>query len=210
MPQELERLRVEIEGLRASLKRLVLAADDDRHAIERELHEGVQQHLVALAVNLQRASDLTGPDPAAAKALLDKLGHDVQEALDEAARLAQRIHPPLLQAGGVAASLRAGAATAGVPAVVDASADLRLPREVARSIYACWTEALEHADGGTRATIAVREEGEAVAFEVGFRALSDVEIDLLSDRLEALGGWLELEIERDGSTRMSGSLPLLR
>ena len=97
----------------------MLAADDDRRRIERELHDGVQQHLVALAVNLQLASGLTEADPAAAKALLDEMKHDVQRALEEAARLAQRIHPPLLEASSLAASLRAAASSAGVTSSVE-------------------------------------------------------------------------------------------
>ena len=82
----------EIDDARAR-RRLVLAADADRRAIERELHEGVQQHLVALAVNLQLARQSADADPEAAKELLEQMGRDVQQALDETAQLAQRIYP---------------------------------------------------------------------------------------------------------------------
>src|SRR6266508_5642563 len=99
--ETLDQLRVEVADLRASRERLVLAADADRRRIERDLHEGVQQHLVALAVNLQIAATLTDADPAAAKALLQEMGADVQQAVDETAQLAQRIYPQLLQAGGL-------------------------------------------------------------------------------------------------------------
>ena len=76
----------------------------------------MQQHLVALAVNLQLADLAVDADPAAAKTLLAELARDVQQALDETAQLAQRIYPPLLEAGGLAAALRAAAASAGVRA----------------------------------------------------------------------------------------------
>ena len=91
-PRDLDR---EVEELRASRERLVLGADAESEAIERKLHDGVQQQLVALAVNLQRTSTLVAADPAAAKTLLDQMASDVQTALDEAARLAERIHAPL-------------------------------------------------------------------------------------------------------------------
>ena len=103
-------------------ERLVLAADADRRRIERELHDGVQQHLVALAVNLQLVDRLVDDDPTAAKAILEELGRDVSQALEEAAQLAQRIHPPLLDTGGLAAALRAAASSAGVSSSVEVAA----------------------------------------------------------------------------------------
>src|SRR5262249_62323517 len=84
------------EELRASRKRLVLAADADAHEIERQLHDGVQQRLVALAVRVQQARSTLERDSSEAKTVLDELARDVQDALDEAARLAERIHAPLL------------------------------------------------------------------------------------------------------------------
>ena len=102
-------LRREVEELRASRKRLLLTADDDRRRIEHDLHEGVQQHLVALAVNLQLATGLTGSDPPA-RALIAEMARDVQQALEETAQLAQRIYPPLLEARGLGAALRSAAA----------------------------------------------------------------------------------------------------
>jgi len=71
----------------------------------------VQQHLVALAVNLQLAGRLADADPVAAKALVEAMEGDVQQALDETAQLAQRIYPPLLDAGGLAAALRSAASS---------------------------------------------------------------------------------------------------
>ena len=105
MRETLDRFRLEVEELRASRERLVLAADADRRRIERDLHTVVQQQLVALAINLQQAGALADTDPAGATRLLAELERDVQQVLDEAAQLAQRIYPPLLEAG-LAATLR--------------------------------------------------------------------------------------------------------
>ena len=215
----LDRLRLEVTELRASRKRIVLASDADRRRIERELHESVQQHLVALAVNLQLAGGLVDADPAAAKALLEQMGRDVQQALDEAAQLAQRIYPALLEGRGFAAALRSAAAGAGIPASVDVPAGATYPPEVAWTVYLCCLEALEHAGAGARAAVTVRDEEGALAFEVvedgvarsaGAAARSDAGLDRLRDRVEALGGRLTIRSEPGRGTRVSGSLPLSR
>jgi signal transduction histidine kinase len=210
-------LRLEIAELRASRKRLVLAADADRRLIERDLHEGVQQYLVALAVNLQLASALADVDPAA-KALLEEMERDVQQALDETARLAQRIYPMLLEAGGLAAALRAAAASADIRVSIEVAAGASCPPELARTIYLCCLEALEHAGAGARATITVRAEEGALAFEVvedGARsaaetARSDAGFNRLRDRVEALGGRLTIRSAPGQGTGVSGSFPVSR
>lgn len=207
---EIEELRAEVAELRASRERLVLAADAERRRIERELHGGVQQQLVAIAVRLQLAQSALDSDPAAAKALLEELGRDVQDALDEAARLAQRIHAPLLELG-LGAALRAAAVGAGVPASVEASVGAGHPLEVLHTVYACWVDALSHAGDPAPAAITVREEDGALAFEVvRSAALLYVGLDALRDRVEALGGTVTAQPEPGGGVRVSGSLPLSR
>jgi len=218
LQESLDRLRLEVAELRASRERLVLAADADRRRIERELHEGVQQHLVALAVNLQLASQLADSDPAAAKALLEEIGRDVQQALDETAQLAQRIYPPLLEAGGLASALRLAAVSAGIPVSVEVAVGASYPPEVAGTVYLCCLEALEHAGAWARVTVTVRDEEGALAFEVigdGVRsaaaaARSAAGLDRLRDRVEALGGRLTVRSEPGRDTHVSGSLPLSR
>src|ERR671934_2680017 len=103
----------EIEELRASRARVVEAADAERRRTERELHDGVQQHLVALAVNLQVARQLADSDPDALKELLDELTRDVHEALESVRALARQIYPPLLLDLGLANALRNAAVEAG-------------------------------------------------------------------------------------------------
>src|SRR5207245_4843265 len=127
------------------------AADADRRRIERELHDGPQQHLVALAVNLQLTRRLVDVDPAAARALLEEMGRDVQEALDGARKLAHRIYPPLLEAGGLGVALRSAAASVGVPTRVQVAAGAACPPEVAGTVYFCCVEALERVGAGAKA-----------------------------------------------------------
>jgi signal transduction histidine kinase len=185
-----------LDELRASRERLVVAADDDRRRIERELHDGVQQHLVALAVNLQLVQRLVDSDPAAAKALLEDLRRDVSQALEEAARLAQKIHPPLLAAGGLAAALRAAASSAGIPISVEVDARGNYPPHITATVYLCWVEALEHA--GSHAAITVREDPTTLFFEIEGGG-----VDRLRDRVESLGGQLV-----SSDAHVVGSLPL--
>ena len=181
----------------------MLADDAYRRRIERALHEGVQQDLVALAVNLQLAGALVESDPAAAKQLLDELGSDVQRSLDETARLAQRIHPPLLESGGLGAALRSAAVSLGVRASVEVAVGDGNPPELLRTVYLCWVEALERVGTDGRATIAVRTEERALVFDVTVQP--QAELDGLRDRVEALGGRLTIESEPDGGTQMAGS-----
>jgi len=187
----------DVEALRASRKRLVLAADADRRRIERELHGGVQQHLVALAVNLQLAVELADTDPRATKTLLEELSRDVRQALEGTAQLAQRIYPPLLAEGGLGAALRAAAVTAGVAASVDVELRVPVPVEVATTVYLCWVDAFERA---ARPGITLRDDEGTVAFVIrGDGTVSDG----LRERVDALGGELTIR-----GASVCGSLPL--
>lgn len=217
MTQEsIDRLLLELEELRTSRRRLVQAADAERRGIERELHDGPQQHLIALAVNLQLAGRLADSDPAAAKDLLDEMGRDLEQALDETGKLAHRIYPPLLEAGGLAAALRTAAASAGVPTRIDVAAGTGHPAELAGALYFCCLEVLERAGKGARATVTVREEEGTLLFEAvadvngDETAVPDEAFSRLCDRVEALGGRLAIQSEPGVETRLAGSLPLPR
>jgi signal transduction histidine kinase len=207
---ELERLRAEVAELRASRERLVLAADADRRTIERDLHEGVHQHLVALAASLQLAQLATDSDPAADKTPLEELGRDVRQALDETALLVQRIYPSTLELSGLAALLRSAALNAGIPATVEVSAASSCSPAIGMTVYLCWLALLARGSDEEKVAIRVGEDEEAVTFElVGKAAASDVDFDGLQDRVEALGGRLRKEPER-GGIRVYGSLPRSR
>lgn len=208
--EELERLRIEVEELRAARLRLVLAADADRRALERVLHDGVHQHLVALAVTVQLARQAVDADPAAAKALLDELSRDLDQALQETALLAQRIYPATFDADRLAMLLRAAAVNAHVRATVDVTSGSSLAPEVGMTVYLCWLDTLARADGARHVSIRVREDEGALAFELIGAARSDPGLERMRDRVEALGGQLVIDSASDGGLRLTGSLPLAR
>jgi len=186
-----------------------VADDSDRRGIERDLHQGLQQHLVALAAEVQLAAGLLDADPAAAKTLLEEIGRDVQHALDETARLAHRIYPPLLETGGLAAALRSAAVSANVATRIDVEAGAAYPPEVAGAVYFCCLDVLERAAAGSPTAVTVRDEGGELAFEVvADCAYSEAELLRLRDRVEALGGGLTIRAESGGLTRVAGTLPL--
>ena len=200
----------QIEELRASRKRLVLAAAADRHSIERELHDGLQQRLAALAVELQQARRLVDVDREAAHALLDGMAGEVADALDALRTLAHRIHPPLLRAGGLRAALRTTTAMLGVPTRVDVPEGMTLSSELAEAVYFSCADALEHFRGSGKVAINVRQEEGAVVFEIDAEgsdsATADAHLALMRDRLEALGGRLTVE-SQPGHTAITGQLP---
>ena len=208
MLQELDQLRVQVEELRASLKRLVVAADAERRMVERALHDGAQQHLIALAVNLQLAARACDSDAAAAKTLLEEMGRDVQHALDETSLLAQHLYPATLEAGGMGALLRSAAASAGVPASVDVLAVSKYPPEIVMTLYLCWLKMLASGSVPTRVSITVRESDDELEFAgVANAACSDADFASLRDRVQALGGRLAITPGARGCTRVAGSLP---
>ena len=207
--EELDRLRVEIEELRAARERLVLAADADRRAIERELHAGVHQRLVALATSLQLARLAAGSDPAAVETLLEEMTGDVRQALDDTALLAQGIYPSALELGGFASLLRAAAVNADVRATVDVSDGSSLAPEIGMTVYLCWLALLARGSNERPVSIALREDEEALTFEiVGEPSGSDADLKRLQDRVVALGGRLTIEPAPGGGVRLSGSLRL--
>ena len=203
----LDQLRSDVAALRASRERLVLAADADRRAIERELHRGVQQHLVALAVNLQLAGMQVDADPEGAKAAIEDMRRDVERAVGEAAELAQRIHAPLLEAG-LAVAIREDVTNLGFPVSVDVETTAGYPPGVARTVLLCCRQLLEQSEAGAPASVTVREEDREVVVDVVVSDAAPDDHGALRDRVEALGGRLALETEPGGPTRLTASLPV--
>ena len=201
----------QIEELHASRRRLALTALADRGRIERELHDGPLQRMVALAVELQHARRLVTTDPAAAGALIGEIAGEVQEALDALRALAHRIHPPLLEAAGLRAALRVTAAMLGVPTRVQVAAGATLPSELAGAVYFSCAEALEYLGEEAKTAITVCQEGGTIVFEIVVEgsgsATADADLSPMRDRLEALGGRLTIESEPLHS-RITGSLPI--
>jgi signal transduction histidine kinase len=203
----IDRLQTQIAGLQASRKRLLVAAAADRRRIERDLHEGVQQQLVALSVHLQLADGLVNTDPAAATVLLDEIARDVKQALDDTTQLALRIYPPL-DAVGLATTLRSAAVSAGVRASVDVVVRESYSAEAAAVLYWSWLDLLERVGDGSDVALRVREDDGALSFEL--EADSDrphEALEALRDRIEALGGGVGIQVDPDGRTRVNGSVP---
>lgn len=216
-----DELRLELDELRASRARVVAAADAERLSIERDLHDGPQQHLVALAVNLQLARQLVDSDPDGARELLDAIGRDVREALENVRELAHRIYPPLLLDRGLAEALRAAAAAAGIPTTVEADAIDRCPPELEAAAYFCCLEALgnaaRHGGPGVRATVRVWREPFVLRFDVADNGVGmaatkphGAGLNGIGDRLAAIDGHLTVVTEPGRGTCVSGTVPLPR
>ena len=149
----LAELRMANEQLRASRARIVATGDAERRKLERNLHDGAQQHLVALAVKLRLAKDAVEDDPPAAIEMMDELRTDIQDAIQELRALAHGIFPPLLVSGGLAEALPAAGGRAALPTTVDVSTG-RHPAEIEAAVYFCCLESLQNAgkhagDGAT-------------------------------------------------------------
>lgn len=205
--RELAALRAEAAELRASRRRVALAADAERREIERTFHDGVQQQLIGLAADLELAAASAETDTATFGALLDDVRRDLTQTIEAARAFADRIYPPILDAGGLRAALRAAAVTRSVPLRIEVLVGRTCPAEIAAVAYFCCLDVLARVDPGTEVAITVREGPDAVTFEIA----TDQELEttsVLLDRVAALAGRLASSREPDGTTRLTGSLPL--
>ena len=209
LQEVVDRLQDEVAELRGSRRRLAEAAHAERRAIERDLHDGVQQHLVALAVELQRLAGLAERDPAAAKALLAEMTANVREALDEATRLATKVYPSMLEGSGFASALRSAASGAGVTAQMDVPGIAGCPPEISTALYWTWDEALSSAPPGSEATISVLNAEGGLTFEITIAGRHpEGRLQRMRDRIEALDGRLSLDDRESGGSRLQGWVPL--
>jgi signal transduction histidine kinase len=208
-----------LDDLRASRQRLVAAQDEERRRLERNLHDGAQQNLVALKVKLGLAETLAEKDPARAKALVGELQSDADEALETLRDLARGIYPPLLADKGLAAALESQARKATVPVDVQAGGIGRYPQDLEAAIYFCCLEALQNVQKyahATRATVGLTERDAELSFEIeddgrGFDPTSTPRgsgLTNMGDRLEALGGSVEVRSTPGAGTRLSGRIPI--
>jgi signal transduction histidine kinase len=133
-----------IEDLRASRQRLVAAQDEERRRLERNLHDGAQQDLVALAIKLRLVSTVVEEGNAEARQLLGELREDAASALGNLRDLARGIYPPLLEDRGLVPALRAQADKSPVPVVVEADGIGRLGQNIEAAVYFCCLEALQN------------------------------------------------------------------
>jgi signal transduction histidine kinase len=215
----LDELRKQAAELRESRARIVVTADAERRRVERDLHDGAQQHLVALAVNLRLTRDIIADDLAGGQEMLAQLAQDVQVTISELRELAHGIYPPLLADTGLAEALRAAAVRCTIPVSVDADGIGRYSQGIETAIYFCCLEAMQNAaKHAPQATARVRiwTESGGLLFSVsddgpGFsqeRARSGHGFVNMADRLGAVGGTVRWESEPGHGATISGSIPV--
>jgi signal transduction histidine kinase len=208
-----------IEELRASRQRLVAAQDQERRRLERNIHDGAQQQLVALSIQLGLAGKLAAKESPDVASLLEKLRTQAGEALDDLRDLARGIYPPLLADQGLAAALSAQARKAPIEVEMETDGVGRYPQEAEAAVYFCCLEALQNVAkyaGATKARISLEANGTDLAFSVaddgkGFdpqRTPMGSGLQNMADRLAALGGTLDVHSQPGQGTTVTGRLPL--
>jgi signal transduction histidine kinase len=206
-----------IEELRASRQRLVTAQDQERRRIERNIHDGAQNQLVALKVHVNILGRMIGESNADANRIVEQLRSDLTDAIENLRALSHGIYPPMLAERGLVAALESQAMKSPLPVTVDGDGIGRYAQEVESAVYFCVLEALQNIAKyaqATHAVVRVRAEDETLAFEVaddgiGFdveRARHGAGLTNMADRLDALGGRLEVESAPGRGTTLRGWL----
>ena len=213
-----EQLSARLAEIQASRQRLVAAQDAERRRIERNIHDGAQQQLVALAIKLSLTESMIGDDSAGEREMLAELREEASTAVEELRDLARGIYPPLLVGEGLIPALRAQAARSPVPAVLDADGIGRYPQDVEAAVYFCVLEALQNvakysgADGvlvrlgidGDDLEFEVSDDG--VGFDLGARAFGSG-LQGIADRVGTRGGTLKVSTAPGEGTVIRGRLP---
>ena len=214
-----EQLQAQLGELRASRQRLVVAQDAARRRLERDIHDGAQQQLVALSIKGRLAHTLVGRDDEKARDLLEELQRDTTGALETLRDLAHGIYPPLLADQGLAAALEAQGRKAAAPVTVRADDLGRFPQEIEAAVYFSVLEALQNIgkyaeasaidvtlaqdDGHVRFTVTDDGRGfdpGAIGYGTGLQGIAD--------RLGALDGALDVRSAPGQGTEVTGRIPL--
>jgi signal transduction histidine kinase len=207
------------EELRLSRQRLVDAQDTGRRRLERDIHDGAQQHLVALAVNLRLAQTLSSSSPDRAVALLTAQEKAVTDTVDTIVELSRGIHPRVLTDHGLEVALRAVVENSPIRAELLASGLGRYAHEVEAAVYLCALEAMQNAakhsdattirvvlDGAADGSLSLLVEDDGAGFDPatipGGSGLTN-----MRDRVEAVGGTLTVTSAPEGGTRIRGRFP---
>jgi signal transduction histidine kinase len=212
-----DQLLLRLEDLRTSRQRLVRAQDDERRRLERNLHDGAQQNLVALKVKLGLAEMMLAKDAEKAGILLEQLKADADDALEALRDLARGIYPPLLADKGLVTAIESQARKATVPVTVESEAIRRYPQEIEAAAYFCVLEGLQNVQkyaGASHAVVHLREHDGALSFEVrddgrGFDPATvrlGAGLNNMRDQLDALGGRLDIVAAPGEGCRVSGIL----
>ena len=207
-----------IEELQESRRRIVTAQDERARKLERDIHDGAQQQLVALSVKLGLAEQLASRDPEEARAVIGELKAEATDALDTLRDLARGIYPPLLADQGLGAALGAQARKSPVEIRLEGDGLERYAPEIEAAVYFCCLEAMQNVAkyaNATSATIRLARSDGHLTFEVaddgaGFDPTQARGSGLtnMRDRLEALGGSLRVEAVPDEGTRIRGRIPV--
>jgi signal transduction histidine kinase len=212
-------LRARIEELRASRARIVQAADEERRRLERDLHDGAQQRLVALALNLKLARSALESDPGAARELLDNSIWELSEATAELRELARGIHPAILTDRGLEAAVTALAGRAPVPVELRALPEERLAAPVESTAYFVVAEALTNVarySQATHAEVAINRENGKLVVEVRDDGVGGADpahgsgLRGLADRVAAVDGRLEVQSTPGAGTTVHAEIPCAR
>jgi signal transduction histidine kinase len=214
-----EELRSKLVELQAAQKRLVSAQDHERRRLERNIHDGAQQQLVALTVKARLARQLTEREPAKAAEMLTQIEAETQTALEDLRDLARGIYPPLLADKGLVAALEAQARRSPVPTVIDAGDLGRPPQDIEAAVYFSTLEALQNVGKYARASTAMirlRIVDGVLSFTVnddgrGFDPSTTgygTGLQGIADRIGALDGSLIVTSQVGAGTTIAGRLPL--
>ncbi len=205
-------VRAQLEEVRASRQRIVEAGDAERRRVERDLHDGAQQRLVALAMRLDAARGTTTE----AQALIDAATAELGVAISEVRQLARGLHPTILTEAGLKAAIEALAERTPIPVEVTAD-DARYPAPVEATAYFVVAEALtnvaRHA-GATHAAVSIRADAEHLTVEIsddgkgGADRAAGSGLRGLADRVAAIGGTLGVDSPADRGTTLRASLPI--
>ena len=206
------------ELLAASRRRIVQAGDEERRRLERNLHDGAQQRLVALALTVRMVERKLESDPETACRMLAHAGTELDQALAELREIARGLHPAVLTDRGLGPALDALATRAPIPVDVAGAIDARLPAPVEAAAYYVVAEALTNVAKYARASearIDVRRDDGRVVVEVADDGVGGADASRgsglrgLADRVEALGGRLEVSSPAGGGTTLCATLPCL-
>jgi signal transduction histidine kinase len=209
-----------IEELRGSRRRIVKAQDEERRRLERNIHDGAQQQLVALSVKLGLAERLIPKDPAKAVAMLAEAKAETGEAIEDLRDLARGIYPPVLADRGLVAALEGQARKSAVAVVVESEGIGRYPQETEAAVYFSCLEALQNVAKyaeATAATVRLAQENGSLTFAVsdsgrGFdpaTAERGTGLQGIADRLASLGGELDVRSAPGDGTTVAGRLPVI-
>jgi signal transduction histidine kinase len=200
--------------LAASLRRIVSAGDEARRRIERDLHDGIQQRLIALSF---RARAMTRRPPDELPGMAAELSEGLKDASDELREISRGIHPTILTEAGLGPALRALARRSDVPVDVDVRLDERLPRPVEAAAYYIASEALTNVAKHARASVVelvAAHDDHVLTLQLRDDGIGGVDagrgsgIVGLTDRVEALGGTISIVSPRRGGTTLTVRIPV--